>query len=697
MSRYVHDVDLNRSIFRDGRHISISGAALKSALTDTAELRIFALASSPMADHNEHQDFLDNPNNLPNPSPTSSNSDLDLADFFLAPSHQSSTEFSPFNLDDLLDHEAITEVNHRGRSPAHEHPVSPHPAFVSPDVPLSRPHAPLNSPVNHDDLLDRERMFRSHDAERFSGPSQQSSPEFSPFDLDDLLDPRVYSETDDQGRYLAPEHPVSTGPSPAISDLVSPEPWSPLGTQCPPDHNAVPPRPNPDDTFLSVCLPREILFATSLPGRDKWRIVSDYNASLHILKDPDLSQDNHKRIDAREKQLAIFEIFIEEIQAKLRWEKTKLAENIRWVRRASQWELGGFATADNLDIGGSEAGFAMAWNVLTRRKEAFDVLRATLLRLREEFANAGGTIDPRWLEKDTHADSIFEEQSLLQWAQQHHPQEEDAMEELTFTRREVPPPFTGNCGPPQQVFLGHEGVRGRPDLWAGASSSNEHSHSNIPMRPYTRFSGAGVAPSRLETIYEEDEEDDAGGAGPFRSAGGANSAEEATQQSTTGTRKGKERAEPFNSGSAPATQSLTTPRQLQVRNPEPQVTPSEQESELGHSGLSARAGVPTVVWDNTGRPVFARSTMVFLNPGNAASAEPNPSLAVADSPNVQHLVDTNQYSDVPFWNDSTPHDRGVVHATNTSGPAEWCLNGTTYVWDSENASWVPKVFEEDDG
>ncbi|KAK5720101.1 hypothetical protein LTR15_007374 [Elasticomyces elasticus] len=642
------------------------GAALKSDLTDTAELRTLALASKPMADRNEHQDFLDNPNNVPNPSPTSSNSYLDPDDFFLAPSHQSSSELSSFNLDDLMDHEAITEVNHRGRSPAHEHPVSPHPTFVSPDVPPSRPHAPVNSAINPDDLRDRERIFQSHHAERFSGPSQQSSPEFSPFDLDDLLDPRIYSETDDQGRFLVPEHPVSRGPSPVISDLISPEPWSPLGTQCPPDHNTVPPQPNPDDTFLSVCLPREVLFATSLPGRDKWRIMSDYNASLHILNDPDLPQNNHKRVDAREKQLAIFEIFIEGIQAKLKWEETKLAENIRWVRRASQWALGGFATADNLDLGGSEAGFAMAWNDLTRRREEYDDLRATLLRLREEFANAGGTIDPRWLEKDTHADSIFEEQSLLQWARQHHPQQEDEMEELTFTRREVPPPFTGNCGPPQQVFLGHEGVRGRPDLWAGASSSNEHSHTNLPMRPYTRFSGAGMAPSRLETIYEEDEENDAEGAGPLRSAGGASSTEEGNQQSTTGTRK-----EPLNSRSPPAPQSLTTPRESHVTNPEPQATPPE--SELGHSGHSARAGVPTVR-DNPGHP-----------------AGSSPPTAIVEGSDAQHSVDTNQYSDVPFWNASAPSERGVVHATNTSGPAEWCLNGQTYVWDSANASWVPKL------
>ncbi|KAK3642291.1 hypothetical protein LTR56_010868 [Elasticomyces elasticus] len=678
-----HDIDLHRSMFRDGKHILISGAALKSALTNTAELRIFALASNSMADHNEHQDFLDNPNNLPNPSPTSSNSDLDLTDFFLAPSHQPSPEFSPFDLDDLLDHEAITEVNHRARSPAHEHPVSPHSAFVSPDVPPSRPHAPVNSAINPDDLRDRERIFQSHDAERFSGPSQQSSPEFSPFDLDDLLDPRIYSETDDQGRYLAPEHPVSRGPSPVISDFISPEPWSPLGTQCPPNHNTVPPQPNPDDTFLSVCLPREVLFATSLPGRDKWRIVSDYNASLHILNDPDLPQGNHKRIDAREKQLAIFEVCIEVIQAKLKWEETKLAENIRWVRRASQWALGGFATADNLDLGGSEADFAMAWNDLTRRREEYDDLRVTLLRLREEFANAGGTIDPRWLEKDTHADSIFEEQSLLQWAQQHHPQEEVAMEELTFTRREVPPPFTGNCGPPQQVFLGHEGVRGRPDLWAGASSSNEHSHNNLPMRPYTRFSGAGIAPSRLETIYEEDEEneeeDDAEGAGPFCSAGEVHSAEEGGQQSTHGTRKSKERAEPLNNRNPPAVPSLTTLHQWQVTNPEPQATPPE--SEVGHSGLSARAGVPT------GRD----------NPGHPAGS--SPPTAIADGSDAQYLVDTSQYSDLPFLNDSMSHARNVSHATNLSGtgPPEWYLNGTTYVCDSGNASWVPKLFEEDDG
>ncbi|KAK0263485.1 hypothetical protein LTS09_002677 [Friedmanniomyces endolithicus] len=381
------------------------------------------------------------------------------------------------------------------------------------------------------------------------------NPEFPPFNLGDLI-------------HLPDSPEPSSIPPRSLSGDVHALPYQwPLDLF--PDRPD-PPDSNPDKAFLLACPPVDTLHTLSCSENDRRRLLSDYHDSLDILnhynstsnnfRDPTTAPDNHQRAQARDCLLRISEGILKTSQSSVQRKQTLLEESEHWLKRTQRLQTADAISSETQSR--LKDSFRRQWENTWARMVEMEELKKRHAKLREEYAKAGGSVDPRVLvntegglesdnlyariwgmqslfvekgdagevEKNEDEDENEDEDDGSEEAQAYNPwrhwekgveadavTEEDAGDAQDEEEEEHVNLFTGQTVHPYprgswetQPLPGlpaqrEESVMDLLAMQHAAFPSHERNRNDpATWRPYTRSSGYGIRPSRLATILEEE-------------------------------------------------------------------------------------------------------------------------------------------------------------------------------------------------
>ncbi|KAK3073549.1 hypothetical protein LTR53_004783 [Teratosphaeriaceae sp. CCFEE 6253] len=153
---------------------------------------------------------------------------------------------------------------------------------------------------------------------------------------------------------------------------------------------------DPKARFLCACVPRALLEQNLLDlGDDKERMLATYDANLRILSSGSAIHTSAKRNDARWAILELFQVVVQDVEDVF-YEEERIVRNAEIGLRGARDD--GYASVTGTQL--LEARLRMLREAADERRWDVDALRTRLLIMREEHANAGGTINPGLLIAD---------------------------------------------------------------------------------------------------------------------------------------------------------------------------------------------------------------------------------------------------------------------------------------------------------